>query len=69
MQKEPKILNQRKNAERKWPIEGASIRDALMYMCQVLIFLQDHLYFFMHFVFYELPYIKFLDIRWNGIHL
>ena len=30
MQKEPKTINQRKNAERKWPIEAASIRDALV---------------------------------------
>ena len=32
MQKEPKTLNQRKNAERKLPIEAASIRDALFSM-------------------------------------
>ena len=32
MQVEPKTLNQRKNAERKCPIEAASIRDALIYI-------------------------------------
>ena len=36
MQEQPKTLNQRKTAERKWPIEAASIRDALMMMNNIV---------------------------------